>query len=973
MIDSVNLYYIPYSSLTISQNPNANTDQTIIGLTFQIQYNYLPLVPAILVLLPPELSRDSKIQNVGVTFSGDFIIMCGSSNVFSLVSLNYTNQSTEQTQIRDTILISCSNGLPYLQSTNNTQYSLNITGYKPSKLVGKPSHSFVIQLIHQEPSYTSGYQIYQLSDHNSTPLFIQQEWVLVNLRPLNILNYTYNFTMQETSTQQQQSSFLIQLQQQLEDGDQLIFSVDKEDFLIFGIAPQTGNQLIKINQILDCVITLQNQQYTLTQCFFLEDDLHYKIIAIMEIPQNTTWDQLELELTVNVLLKPILYDHVPSILYSHFSPDNYLISQSLDSLSLSSVMTSEVQIISSLSADAQVANQDSQRTSYAEQIILSFHTFFKLAYKESIQLRIQFADVVYFQDSSFCLVSNSNSGSYEIPCSQSQAANELVIPACELFLVEQSSYTFSDFSITVFYASIANITSLQQPYSFTVNWSLEDIGNNSAVLLSGASTAALSVTCAQPNCLSCVNFGQVCIQCANGYFLHVDDSQCVQECPPNTSVDLIERTCKSCLTQQNGCVACNAANLNECTQCTAGFTLSTSPPQYCFIPPIVITGTAPSKVANTTSSSNGNASQQNSRSKSTQNISESSNEAFEWIQNATKGLVISALIPVSAILSVLSALVHKVLRRKRTTENNSTLTQDGQSISFCWIAAMLFFTNFGSMLELPYILQTQFAESSLSSSKVDNSAAASKLDKAHIPVLIYLCMNFFCYLWCFFISLQAFVFSSSPSSSRVFSIFTLTHEEGIIPFSELSVDAGIPPPSKNSSLNHIPSSSSSEKSKNGKYGKVMKQMTNFFSRCLVAALSQAFCMLYTNVANIQGWFTCSIKEHLQLFRAFHRVLTIQAIFNILASAYFAFMSSGLLFSSLLHSGSQTNDQMIIVQVSGGVQFLPIFDLLLFKLSMALICFGNCYRIRSLISKHPSNPHLFTPQPLSLTCSSHLDI
>nr|QDH09114.1 MTBp [Tetrahymena pyriformis] len=504
------------------------------------------------------------------------------------------------------------------------------------------------------------------------------------------------------------------------------------------------------------------------------------------------------------------------------------------------------------------------------------------------------------------------------------------------------------------------IASLQPPYTLTVNWTLEAM-LNSTVILSGSPSSALPLSCTQSQCSLCVNSGEICNECINGYYLYEDISFCVQQCPPNTSVDEVTKTCKSCNTQQSGCQSCLSTDINACTQCTAGFSINAGQPaSYCYIPQPVILVYVPEKtVINSSSSNSGNS----------KTSSESSNAIMEFIQNSTKGLLLSSILPVAGLCSVLSFLVHKLLKIKgkaqrpnlqldsevpqsdrSSMDSQVSIRSDQNSIPFSWVAVLLFFTNFGDLLEVPYILLANLNSSSVT------DVSLSKESALQISLWIYIGLHFLSYLSCLFISFQAFVFTSY-TSFPVFSIFTTSDTANSmnqhIPFARSHTpQAADSPPHRRDRDSHLESSRSFNFPKNApfktSYSKYMKQAFNFATRFLIALLGQAFSMLFTNIANAQGWFTISFKQNYQLIRQLYRILVIHTMLNILKCIFFSFILTDSPLSSLF-STSSSKSSSIFSHSENGILFSPFFDLLLFKLVMSVISFSNCSHVRSLLN------------------------
>nr|QDH09124.1 MTBp [Tetrahymena canadensis] len=1027
IINKVNYSY--FSLLTPPINPNSNIDDnmTMIEVSFQIKYNYLPENPAFLIFLPNQLRRDTKINNVIVEFDGSFISICGQDNSIKLKKLDIKLENNQEIQNRDVIEINCLNGNRYLQSNNNSDYILQIQGYKLPKLISKPSDQIIIQLVQQSNSYISDKIIFQQSDHYSIPFEVKNEWVFINTIPTKFLNSLYEFTLLDNQNQfNPQTSLKVLLQDEIEQGDILIIEADKSKVIIIQDIPPQKIPQLPIIQNINCSIVLPSgviDNSMINECKLIELSTQYQIQAQFQYPQNIEWNKIQFEIVIpNIILQPQINEL--SMRFLLFSQDKYIISFQEQKIQYNQQLLLQKIDLIPLNFQNEQRYYFEYQKQELESIQLAFQSQFLLTNEESLQLHLQINQQLFFNQDFRCSIDFCGLQNFNLNCILQNGGKEIIVEQFELFL-NCPQVTKADLVIKIFHPQI-NLQSSNQPSdTFTINWSLNYTSSQQIILL-GSNQTTLQLKCEQEECKNCVNFGKNCIECKEGYYLYEQEKKCVQQCPSQTSLDKGENLCKTCLTQQYDCLQCNPLFLNTCIQCAQNYSITTTDPYYCYLPPsktlrFLLPSPSPhnSPQANTSMSSSylspsssttlatstisttktsrltnqdRNVGQQAQQEQEGHNHQQNNKgetglgDILGGLKKQARGLLLTLSIPVSLIFATLLKLKHSCLIKKKgntivpiqrkqsqmhDTDNcnseilpkqlqalnqqqpnsqylqkqNVTVSKEYEVGNFSWIATLLFFANLGDLAETPYILIVIMSESFNRS--FDLSAPTfSQMNIEQITILVYMVINILCYLYCLLIILNPIIFSKSLPP--IFSIF-IRNVSSSINGTKNNFNQAYDKMQDQNQLQKsriINSTSNCQKKKNNRSRCecfLLKQSINFIIRCVVAALSKSFCILYTNVGDVKGWFTCSVKEYLNLFKVFHRILCIHTMFNILAGILFTVTLTHIPFTPL-----KINDDSVVMNSQNSIVFSSLFDLLIFKVCMSFICYANCLHIQALI-------------------------
>nr|AGF25232.1 MTB3p [Tetrahymena thermophila] len=276
-------------------------------------------------------------------------------------------------------------------------------------------------------------------------------------------------------------------------------------------------------------------------------------------------------------------------------------------------------------------------------------------------------------------------------------------------------------------------------------------------------------------------------------------------------------------------------------------------------------------------------------------------------------------------------------------------------LAFCWIAVILLLGNVGDLVEVPYIIFSQ--QNSFSNKSTTNvfDLQFSEADMGQICCLSYIALNAVCYLICIVMMVKAIIFETG-SGEPLFCIYE-------VKLSSSSSFCGEEMKKDKSEAAACKGDSNAQNENGEKHKKVLsgrklwKLIIDVFLRCLVVVGGKAFCMVYSNVANVKGWLTCQVDKNLRAFRLFYMTLCIHAIFNMISAVFFTLMLTHFSFASWT---AVAQDSLTSQGSDGGVEFSFFVDILAFKFLMSLICFLNCLHIQQLISACKS-PNLPGPQ------------
>nr|QDH09111.1 MTBp [Tetrahymena malaccensis] len=267
-------------------------------------------------------------------------------------------------------------------------------------------------------------------------------------------------------------------------------------------------------------------------------------------------------------------------------------------------------------------------------------------------------------------------------------------------------------------------------------------------------------------------------------------------------------------------------------------------------------------------------------------------------------------------------------------------------LAFCWVAVILLLGNLGDLVEVPYIMFSQQSSFSKKSTSVFE-LQFWEADMGQICCLSYIALNGICYLICVVLMVKAIIFESG-SGEPLFSIY----EVRLSSRSSFCSVGGEEMKKDKSEVEWKGDSNrqneNKEKHKKGVSGRKLWKLTiDVLLRCLVVVGGKAFCMVYSNVANVKGWLTCQVNKNLRAFRLFYMILCIHAIFNMISAAFFTFVLTHFSFVSWAAVVGQ--DSLTSQGIDGRVEFSFFVDILAFKFLMSLICFLNCMHIQQLIA------------------------
>ncbi|KAL4479559.1 hypothetical protein ABPG72_018545 [Tetrahymena utriculariae] len=1026
---SINTIYLTPDSQQQSQQQNnyMNISMNILEINFQLQASYYPQQSAFMIYLPPQLQRDSRINNMTADLSNEFLQYCKSqinSSQLSNQTVNYQNII----QQRETISIICQyNGKTNTQNT----FTVRIQGYLLPRQLQKPTDRLIIDLVDFSQKQNQPLPECLTTENPDIPNQVKGSWVFTNTKQTNFFVSQYNFQFSGSSDQSTlalQSLLNITTYYNIQDDDLLLISFSKISFV--KVETLNGNYLQNQNpsqyKNLNCSLVFPQSSMSssaLSQCTLSEGASSYQIKIVLKTPNlnsTGTWNNKDIFITINSLaFQQSISSYNTSIQFMHFSSDNYILSQS------NSVFSSQLTTSNAFYSINQIGSLSQQNiTSFDYQfkfdfITIQFLTQTLISSSDfGVNLALSFSQQVYFSDQTFCsLDSICSQSSQEIKCKIS--ADGLTILLSQ---IDQNAFCLpsilTNFNITIHNPEINNSNSTGGAQSIAINWNLTSTTTSQTLLSGHTSLTTNTSQCPQPHCATCTSLPYMCLHCTQGYYLLPDQDSCVQTCPPPTVAHQQTATCQPCVQHQE-CLQCQSQDPAACTSCSPNYSLNSTLLPYCYVPlPPSSSGSSSvtKDVVNRTPSNSTFSGELNrlepGQHSQKQQAQASDERGFAYFlaqtKSYTKGFVLTLLIPLSILGACLTRLVTFCLKKREkkvhglpSESRSAQIAQNlderqetqkdgnggdeeqmrassrvdtgnmcplnsrrgeqlqlgsveqqsdggGQSegngqLAFCWIAVILLLGNLGELVEVPYII---FSQQNSFSNKSTNVVAlqVSAADLGQICCLSYIALNGVCYLICVVMMVKAIIFESG-SGEPLFSIYEVR-------LSSSSSFSGGEEMKKDKSEVECKEDSNIQKEKKEKHKKVMsgrklwKLIIDVLLRCLVAVGGKAFCMVYSNVANVKGWLTCQVNKNLRAFRLFYRILCIHTMFNMVSAAFFTFMLTHLSFASWTSVGE---DSLTSQGSDGRVEFSFFVDILAFKFLMSLICFLNCMHIQQLIA------------------------
>nr|QDH09118.1 MTBXp [Tetrahymena borealis] len=968
------------------------------------------------ILLPPQLEIDLTKSLISIKFEGAFNEFCYEHNQFKIEKIN-DPLNKENTTNRYVVIIFCTQPALFYQKSSNS-YNLLIQGVIMPKYA-QQTDRLIIQMKESNQNNTNQkIKLYFTSEHEIFDIEELNKWIFQNEIQLEFKHLFYKYqqdfncsSYDEAIMKNNKIDFIIENNIQFYEGSVLKIVFDKQNFQLFeNDQSKIFNNLLTYQQKLLICSFQSKQGVSLNQiiqvCMLQETEESFSI-KIQIFPSSSTeileWDRKYISVQINeIAFIPIIRTQTNQITFTLSTMNDEQINQSI--YQIQNEQYFQLTILDYLQNNQSIEEQNNDY--YFDYVLFLFESFAQI---ENLNLILAFNKNFNMNQDSQCLIEICGIKNIQINFILNLNNQSITIPNVKEQLQPYipQNFIMQNLKLKITRISIDLITSNSQLENLEIKWSVSSLINGS--ILTKIQSLPIQLKCQQEECQSCVNNGYNCIECKQGYHLFVEEKKCVLQCPSHTVLDQATNSCRICLTQQQNCISCHPKLLKTCSQCAQNYFLSLTNPSYCYLPPSSspLKSLLPSSLLNKTSEVSSSLSSTNEES----TVSSSSNQLnkedqikeqkqsqdqnekqkrgigglFGEIKTQARGLFLTLTIPISLIAATITKLINSCLRKNEGNKNVSiqigqsspekcgqlqSLQQQHQQNKslikyqrreyghFSWIATLLFFMNLGDIIEIPYILFMIMSETQ------SIPFTLSLFQAEQIPILVYLVVSFFCYLYCFLIIIKPMVFDQTALS--IFYIFSINNNRNSIN-------------NRSYNKNHTQTQDQIQKedfdqklgmaqNKNGQNKKsectlmlcAPKQIINFITRCFIAFLGKAFCMIYTNAGDVSGWFFIQVKEQLKLFRAFHHILCIHTMFNIL---------SGILITTILTQFPFTSFS-IYQQKEIQIQYSFLLDILIFKIIMSFICYANCLHIQALIQTTLSPISLEQQTPITSTVTAN---
>nr|QDH09128.1 MTBXp [Tetrahymena pigmentosa] len=918
-----------------------NSQEGVTDIEFLIDSRYI-LIPdnypkpaqsrsIISISLPPIYSYLENSTQVKILFEGAFNDICEDQNEFSIkLKDDPLNPYSLPRQQRVFIEISCKLSGKFYKDMNKS-YIIRIKGILlPRSLY--VSDRIIIELQEQDVLAQSIISIFQSSESSVFTLQQKDQWKFIpSYENLKFEESKLIYPMKNPSgltclagDNIIETQFLLYTAARILDGDIIRFTFNKESFQLL-VKPNTivqGNTQFYPNTIkIECrgssISSEIDLKSVITNCSLFETSNSY----IFEVHINPSqlsssqpqWDQS------NII---IIYENIMPL--PHFSSPSPPLGkyELLDSSKLRVYSSNQVGleqflqpnqawinlcsielVNTQLDNENQLSSSSSNNSVQSERLEikeLKLRFDMRVGIPEDLKVEIKLDERMKMKRNNgqigcFLDVLPSLATDTNIQCSliiTNKGTHLINLNSLQQSLSHYSSQNYPlIFVIKVHDILVDPIYSVDSPIEFKIDYRFyEESRENSA--LSGSSSYKHELVCSQKECSKCENVGTNCLLCTDGYFLDLESKKCVKQCKEKTQTDTVNKQCLTCKTQPNICISCKINNVTICTKCADKYILS--PSGYCYLP---LSPNPPNPTDPTTPPKNDTSSSPNTLQTS-QTIEQQSN--FEKILGVCREYLLSSVLVGCFILTYFIKIVLDLLQRKNKKDG-----QQHQRIA--WASGLLFLANIIDLAETPYIITSGFNTSN------EFQTASTFLQVEKTASLIYLGMNLCVYVYCLIILLKVMVLDDSSAS-----VFYLFKQKD--PSSQL-----LSPESKRNN-NEVNTQRNNERDKELSS---VKAAINLFVRCFVAAFGKCFCILYLNIGSkSKGWLSCDVNEQYELLKVIQKVLSLHAILHILGSIWFALIVTNL-------------DHMT---------FSLCIDLIIFKFTMAFICFANYTKVQAILKQ-----------------------
>nr|QDH09126.1 MTBp [Tetrahymena shanghaiensis] len=890
------------------------------------------------ISLPPIYSYIQNNSQVKILYEGAFVDICEDQNEFSIKVKDDLNPSSLPKQQRVFIEISCKLSGKFYKNMNKS-YIVSIKGMLLPRSL-QISDRIIIELSEQDLGTQNIISLFQTSESSA---FTQEQKDLWKFIPSNE-NVKFEeakliYPMKNPSDLTClggdniiQTLFQLQTAAKILDGDVLRFTLNKESFQLLAKSNaivQGNNQFYPNTIKIECrghsISSQIDLKSVLTNCSFTETSNSYIFEALINPSQLSSsqpqWDQTNIILICeNIMVLPYFSFSTPPFGKYELLDSSKLVVYTSNQVGLEQflqvnqtwVKLCSMELVDiQLDKEKELSSTSSNNGASSEQLKikeLKLRFEMRVGIPEELRIEIKLDERMKMKRN------NGQIGCY-LDILPTLATDTNI--ACSLIITDKgiNLLNFNSFRQSISLYSSQNyplifvikmheilvdpISSVDSPIVFKIDYRFYKVSRENQAL-TGSSTYKHELACAQKECSKCQNVETNCHLCSEGYFLDLETRKCTKQCKETASTDIISRSCLTCKTQPNICTQCKIDNLTICTKCADKYILSAS--GYCYLPlaPTPPTPTDPTPPKDDTKPSPNSL-------QTSQTIEQQS--VFEKILGICREYLLSSVLVGASILTYFVKIALDLFQRKSK--------KDGQQQQrIVWVSGLLFLANIIDLTETPYIITSGFNTSN------EFQTAETFLQVEKSSSLIYLGMNLCVYVYCLIILLKVMVLDDSSTS--VFYLFQQND-----PSSQLLS----PESNRNNTNNNINANTNEiniERNKES-YTELspVKAGINLFVRCLVAALGKCFCILYLNIGRkSNGWLNCDIYHQYGLFKVISKVLSLHAILHILGSIWFAVIVTNLEY----------------------ITFSLCIDLIVFKFSMALICFANYTKVQSLLKQ-----------------------
>nr|QDH09130.1 MTBYp [Tetrahymena pigmentosa] len=883
------------------------------------------------ISLPPIFSYLQNNTQVKILYEGAFNDICEDQNDFSIkLKDDPLNSNSVPQQQRVFIEISCKLSGKFYKDMNKS-YIIRIKGILlPRSLY--VSDRIIIELSEQDLLNQSIISIFQSSESSVFTLEQKDQWKFIpSYENLKFEESKLMFPMKNPSglaclagDNIIETQFRLQTAARILDGDIIRFTFNKESFQLI-VKQNTivqGNTQFYPNTIkIECrgssISSEIDLKSVITNCSFTETSNSYIFEVLINPSQLSSsqpqWDQSNIIIIYeNIMPLPHFsspspplgkYELLDSSKLRVYSSNQVGLEQFLQPNQAWIKLCSIELVNTHLDNENQLSQSSSNNSVQSERLEikeLKLRFDMRVGIPEDLKVEIKLDERMKMKRNNGqigCLldVLPSLATDTNIQCSliiTNKGTHLLNINSLQQSLSHYSSQNYPlIFVIKVHDILVDPIYSVDSPIEFKIDYRFyEESRENSA--LSGSSSYKHELVCSQKECSKCENVGTNCLLCTDGYFLDLESKKCLKQCKEKTLTDTVNKQCLTCKTQPNICISCKINNVTICTKCADKYILS--PSGYCYLP---LSPNPPNPTDPTTPPKNDTSSSPNTLQTS-QTIEQQSN--FEKILGVCREYLLSSVLVGCFILTYFIKIVLDLLQRKNKKDG-----QQHQRIA--WASGLLFLANIIDLAETPYIITSGFNTSN------EFQTASTFLQVEKTASLIYLGMNLCVYVYCLIILLKVMVLDDSSAS-----VFYLFKQKD--PSSQL-----LTPESKRNN-NEVNTQRNNERDKELS---PVKAAINLFVRCFVAAFGKCFCILYLNIGSkSKGWLSCDVNEQYGLLKVIQKVLSLHAILHILGSIWFA----------------------VIVTNLDHMTFSLCIDLIIFKFTMAFICFANYTKVQAILKQ-----------------------